>query len=223
MLEIKNWEVWGLEKSLRASGNPMTIGSINTSESIGPLTEDALLVRGKILGNSPNGSAHDHYLLGIHVQFDIKYPQYWTIEAERYHNFEIISSQSKMHRLTVMGKDDNFKDMFNKYVDFEIIGIIRKKIRRYEEIVEQSKVSLSLPKDNLRIYTAFMDILSNLPMGFEMWMTCSLTYLQLKTVVSQRMNHKLKEDWGTFCKWAINDLPHFSELTGLKYDGLNTF
>ena len=31
MLEIKNTEVFGLERSLQASGNPMSIGEIDTS------------------------------------------------------------------------------------------------------------------------------------------------------------------------------------------------
>lgn len=52
--------------------------------------------------------------------------------------------------------------------------------------------------------------------GFEMWMTISTNYLQLKTIYSQRKNHKLKEDWGAFCKWC-EELPMFLELTQKKH------
>ena len=207
MLEIKNTEVFGLERALVAAGNPMTLGEICTNEPLG-LADPKHLGRGKKLGSAPVGSAHDHFLVGIHVQFDIKYPQYWTIEAERYHNFEIISSQSKMHRLTMMGTDCSFSGMFNKYVDQRIIDIVQQKIDKYNSLVPHSVFRES-------IYTAFMDCISNLPMGFEMWMTCSLTYLQIKTMYMQRRNHKLKEDWGAFCDWC-ESLPRFKELIGLQ-------
>ena len=35
MLTIKNTEVFGLERAIKASGNPMSVGEINTSSKIG--------------------------------------------------------------------------------------------------------------------------------------------------------------------------------------------
>jgi hypothetical protein len=226
MLEICHTEIFGLERALIASGNPKSIGKINTLD-----TEhlDKAFERCYKLGSAPGGSGHDHFLLGIHVQFDIKYPAYWTIEAERYHNFEIISSQSKMHKLTMMGKDKNFDTMFNQYVDDAIIDNVKKYINTYNSLIETSYEDESLPLSVYNIegqsekrfenkkealYYLFMKTISNLPMGFEMWETCDLTYLQIKTMVQQRQNHKLKEDWGEFCDWAFS-LDYFSELTGL--------
>ena len=197
MLEIKNTEVFGLERSIKASGNPMTIGEINTQEQIQPKDYK----RGKALGSNPVGSAHDHYLCGVHVQFDIKYPQYWTIEAERYHWFDIISSQSKMHKLILMGKNSEFDAMFNDYVDYRSIAIVKEYIESYE----------LHKKHGEDLYKPFMRIISNLPMGFELWMTCDLNYLQLKTMYIQRKNHRLAEDWGAFCEWC-ESLPQFIEL-----------
>lgn len=205
MLRIQNTEVSGLTRAIRASGNAMSIGEINTSLS-SPI-EEKDLKRASNLGNFPVGSAHDHFLVGIHVQFDICYPQYWTIEAERYHNFEIITSQSKMHKLSMMGKQDNFSSMFNQYVEPDIIKKIKTLIAMYNDTD-----GVLYPKDK---YTLFMRCISNLPMGFEMWMTCDLTYLQIKTMCLQRKNHKLKEDWGEFCRWAVEELPVFSHLTGI--------
>lgn len=239
MLEVKNWEVWGLERAVKASGNAMTTGEIDTRID----NEDKDIRRATKLGSNPVGSAHDHYLLGIHVQFDIKYPSYWTIEAERYHNFEIITSQSTMHRLTTMGKNENFADMFNKYVSEEVINIVKSYIDVYNSLKEMkpnedglyqlpTSYSIFIPgvtdkpvtKERYEqyLYEVFMKAISNLPRGFEMWMTCDLTYLQLKTIYMQRRNHKLKEDWGAFCDWC-EQLPYFLELTGVKEkNDLNT-
>jgi hypothetical protein len=198
MLEIKNTEILGLERSIRASGNPMTIGEINTA--IIPI-ENRDYKRGIALGSNPVGTAHDHFLCGIQVWFDIKYPQYWTIEAERYHWFNIISSQSKMHKLILMGKNSEFDMMFNKYVDPRSIAIVKEYIESYE----------LHKKHGEDVYEPFMKVISNLPMGFELWMTCNLSYLQLKTIYLQRNDHKLTEEWGNFCKWC-ESLPMFIKL-----------
>jgi hypothetical protein len=231
MLLINNVEIFGLERSIKASGNPMTVGEIHTQvrdhHSIDvPTNNDN--ERAKTLGKAKSGSGHDNFLKGIIVQFDVKYPQYWTPEAQRYNWLQIISSQSKMHRLTTMGMNDNFSSMFNKYVDPSIIVLIKQFIHHYNCLCEfqlseetcdyyhvdhvgryQTKEEL----DNNKYYY-FMKALSNLPMGFEMWETLSTNYLQLKTIYNQRKNHKLKEDWGAFIEMC-DKLPRFKELTGV--------
>ena len=175
MLTISNTEVFGLERALRASGNAMTTGEINTLED-SQLYSKAL-ARGMALGTNPAGSAHDHYLCGIIVQFDILYPQYWAPEAGRYHWFEIITSQSTMHRLaaSLMGSENHF----NKYVDPRMIALVYRLAVAYNED---------------KTYENFMRLRSNLPAGYEMWVTITTNYLQLKTMYAQRRNHKLKED-----------------------------
>jgi hypothetical protein len=237
MLEIKHTEVFGLFRAIKASGNAMTVGEINTedTETIERVTAgheedyEKNTSRAKKLGSAKVGSGHDHYLLGVHVQFDIKYPQYWTIEAERYHNFEIITSQGKMHRLTTMGKDENFGKMFNKYVSDSVINIVKLYIEQFNSLSEYKEIDgvFAHPTDSQapvfrskevfenQKYETFMRCVSNLPHGFEMWMACDLTYLQLKTMYFQRRNHKLKEDWGAFCDWC-ESLPMFKELIGIK-------
>lgn len=215
MLEIKNWEVWGLERSLLASGNAMTVGEINTrpvDEDLGPQVE--VLERGERLGGTKVGSAHDHFLLGIHVQFDIRYPQYWSLEAERYHNFEIITSQSKMHRLTSAGSKEEFASMFNKYVDIKVIEQVKIYCDNFSNKATMTNpVDFSIMPQQETQHYWFMKALSNLPMGYELWMTCDLTYLQLKTIYFQRRNHKLQE-WHTFCDWC-ETLPYFKQLIGI--------
>jgi len=203
MLEIKNTEVFGLNRTIKASGNSFKAGEIDTTQSL----IDKDIDRAITLGTStlPHQS-HDSYLKGVIVQFDIKYPQYWTPEAQRYHFFEIVMSSSKMHRLTTMAsKDfDTFKSQFNKYVDDDAILKIQSYVKNYNE---------TQSKDDKYYY--FMKMISNLPSGYELWMTVTTNYLQLKTMYTQRKNHKLKEDWGEFCNWCLT-LPKFSELTGCE-------
>lgn len=207
MLRIKDTEVHGLDRALRASGNAKTYGEIFTKD----IATDRDITRGEHLGQAPVGSAHDHFLVGIQATFDILYPQYWTIEAERYHNFEILTSQSKMHKLTAMTNDPSFPGMFNKYVDKDII----EKVKHYADCYNSTPINGTWEGEAR--YHWFMKTVSNLPMGFELWMTCSLSYLQIKTIVLQRRGHKLAEDWGPFCDWAL-DLPMFKELTGIEFN-----
>lgn len=231
MLEIRNTEVFGLERAIKASGNPMVVGEINTKNIFSGLKDDTYTndhKRASKLGSAERGSGHDNFLSGILVQCDIKYPQYWSPEFQRYHFAQIISSQSKMHRLTTMGKDANFSSMFNKYVNVDLIEYVKGCINLYNSYdnykqqedglwVNDTPYCVPRTTDELKQekYETFMRCISNLPMGFEMYMTISTNYLQLKTIYFQRKNHKLREDWSVFCDWCLQ-LPMFKELIGIK-------
>lgn len=209
MLEIRNVEVFGLDRACLASGNPMTVGEINTTDKT-LTTGESVWKRVKNLGSVKPSSGHDNFLKGIIVQLDVKYPQYWTPEAQRYHWLDIISSQSKMHRLTTAGSSDEFHSLFNKYVENEVIDIVKKYVVSYNMMQIIRPVT---PEVETLKYETFMKALSNLPMGYEMWETLSTNYLQLKTIYTQRKGHKLKEDWGAFLDMC-EKLPLFLELTG---------
>lgn len=189
MAKIKNLKVYGLFESMIRSGLPMTVGEPRY------MYEDGDLNRSVKLSNTRPGSGHDNFLKGIIVQFDLKYPQYLSPQLQRYHWIDIVSSQSKMHRIArqVLG-DDNC----NKYVTNSIRGLVNKYISDYNKSPD---------------YNKFMRVVSNLPMGFEMWMAISTNYQQLKTVYSQRRNHKLKEDWGCILE-MIRGLPSSNFITG---------
>ena len=205
MIEIRNTEIFGLDRTIKASGNSFAIGDIDTLTPI----DDKDVNRATKLGSStlPHQS-HDSYLKGVVVQFDIKYPQYWSMEFQRYNFVDIIMSTSKMHRLSKNANLDfnEFKKQFNKYVTTQNILNIQSLAKDYENAEGKDAK-----------YEAFMKLVSNLPMGYELWMTVSTNYLQLKTIFTQRKNHKLKEDWGEFCKWCVS-LPRFTELTGCTLD-----
>lgn len=243
MLEVKNTVVTNLGRSLNAAGNAFSIGEIDSrwteidaihENFFSSVNEDERLKRNikpyqRSLGrNTEDHQSHDHYLCGIGVTFDIKYPLYWSPEFQRYHFSEIVSSQSTMHCLTNAGKREDFDKLFNKYVDPSIISTVKNMIDDYNHTVNELKEikeeldecvdwdksgyeTLIKEKQN-EVYEKFMKVRSNLPSGYEMWMTIETNYLELKTILKQRTNHKLKEDWGAFCDW-IHTLPLFDYLT----------
>ena len=199
MLEISNVKVYDLRESVIASGNAMRIEPVPYSdeEFEKGLKRMKRLVHSSL---STNVHCHDNALTGIRVSFDVKYPQYWSLEFQRYHFADIVTSSSKMHRLCKM----NIADACNKYVSNETIEQMEKLVDRYNYAVEKGA-------EEGVIYENFMKMISNCPMGLELFERVSTNYKQLQTIYYQRKDHKLKEDWGAFCK-MIEELPYFEEL-----------
>lgn len=198
-MEIKNVKVYGLNESLIRSGYPM---KTNEPLEIGNNFElpKESIIRGEKLAKAPVGSGHNNFLKGIIVQFDLKYTQYFTIQLQRYNWIDIISSQSKMHKLTSI---KSIGEHCNQYVLKSITTILDELIQiyNYEDFNSDLAKELGITsKEKCYDY-----IISNLPMGYEMWMGISTNYLQLKTIYKQRKNHKLSE-WKGFTKW-IETLP----------------
>ena len=199
MLEISNVKVYDLRESVIASGNAMRIEPVPYSdeEFEKGLKRMKRLVHSSL---STNVHCHDNALTGIRVSFDVKYPQYWSLEFQRYHFADIVTSSSKMHRLCKM----NIANACNKYVSDETIEQMEKLVDRYNYAVEKGA-------EEGVIYENFMKMISNCPMGLELFERVSTNYKQLQTIYYQRKDHKLKEDWGAFCK-MIEELPYFEEL-----------
>lgn len=188
MVEISNVKVYDLEESVIASRNAMrmTPPEYSTDEF------EKSLPRAIQLAKCGGGSGHSNFRKGIRVSFDIKYPNYFTPELQRYHFMDIVTSSSKMHRLINMDMDA----CFNEYVTQNSINQMKILIKHYNESPS---------------YTKFMMVLSNCPLGVELFMRCSTNYEQLATIYRQRKSHRLKEDWGAFCKF-IEELPYANEL-----------
>ena len=199
MLEISNVKVYDLRESIIASGNAMRIESVPYSDEE---FEKGLKRMQKLVKTSANSNVHchDNALTGIRVSFDVKYPQYWSLEFQRYHFADIVTSSSKMHRLCKM----NIANACNKYVSDETIEQMEKLVDNYNYAVEKDA-------EEYVIYENFMKMISNCPMGLELFERVSTNYKQLQTIYYQRKDHKLKEDWGAFCK-MIEELPYFEEL-----------
>ena len=194
---ITNTYVYGLERAVKASGNPMRT-KIDCSE---PNEKD--FVRANRLGSTNSGEGHDNFLKGITVQLDVSAPLYWWKEAQRYHWFDFISSQSTMHCLLKF-------DVKSQCVD-ETDSLI---IKRMEELVSEYNLIPDDQEHSLEKKNKWRVLVASLPCGFCLSATMTTNYQQLKTMYRQRCNHKLKE-WHVFCDWALS-LPHFSELTGFQ-------
>ena len=183
MSVISNVKVYGLEDSIKRAKYPM-------STDINKLNSE--LTKGiRALGNSKKGEGHDQWLTGVIVQFDLTFTiKAWT-EAERYSFLDFISSQSTMHRIA---KFDAEKQVIS-YVTKNTVD----EVNRLKDIYNEN------PTDE-----NYLTLLYNVPVGFKLTAGMTTNYRQLKTIYSQRKNHRLPE-WKEFCAW-IETLPMFKEL-----------
>lgn len=197
MVEITNVKVYDLRESVIACRNAMRT---TPPEYTDAEFEKSLEIAIK-LAKSPANSGHCNFLKGIRVSYDIKYPNYFSPELQRYGFNDIVCSSSKMHRLLVMA--DN-PASYNKYVNQVSLDNMRELVAEYNIVCDTGS------KDDQ--YDAFMKLVSNCPLGIELFMRCSTNYLQLRNIYHQRKYHSLKEDWiDGFCGF-IKELPYFKEF-----------
>ena len=198
IIKIDNARVYGLDESIIASGYPMQTYTVDLDE-LEILDEEVItkkdLKRAKHLGNAVAGSGHDCFLKGIIVQFDLQVPEYIWRQLDRYHFIDYISSQSKMHRITKI----NLDSVCNRYVYDEVKEILKSIIDKYEAETDTDK------KKEL-----FNEIIANTPAGLMLTARMTTNYLQLKSIINQRSNHKMQE-WRYLCDW-FKSLPMFEEL-----------
>lgn len=197
MPNVSNVRVYGLDEAIRAAKYPKAV-------ELDGLTAE--LTNGiKACSTCPTGTGHDQFLTGIIVQFDLTFSQKAWVEAERYHWLDFVSSCSTMHKLQNM----NPRMQCNRYVDPRAIDILNEKIAEYNRLVKLKKMGISVFDDMIR--EARLEMLYNIPSGFELTAAMTTNYRQLKTIYQQRRNHALP-DWQMFCDW-IESLPRFIELT----------
>lgn len=210
LVEIKNVDVYGLDRALNARANSFNVGEIDTTK---PFDYDSRQWDvSKSLGSSmqPHQS-HDSFLSGVTVEFDIKTNNVINPEVQRYHWWQIVMSQSTMHSLKKFFSS-NF-DPFTKYVTKETKVLMEKYFGDWQRAVEAKKLKTT-PETTRKEYEAYMTLRHNLPSGMELWQTVTTNYLQLKTICIQRRGHRNREDWNAVISMCYS-LPHFRELTGL--------
>lgn len=182
---VSNAVVYDLSDSIRASKFPMATDLNKPTDEITKRTVS--------LGSSKKGEGHDQFLTSIRVNFDLKFSNKAWVELERYRFIEFCSSQSTMHRITRF----DIKSQCNEYVTDDIIELLNKYVNEYNDDPTPEK---------------YLKVLYNIPSGFQLTARLTTNYRALKTVVSQRSNHRLPE-WREFCEW-VHTLPYFDELTG---------
>lgn len=182
-MKVENVNVYDLENSIKASKYPMSVDNSCLNSEVTNTV--------KKLAASPKGEGHDQFLTGIRVAFDLTCSNKMWVEAERYRFLEFVSSQSTMHRISKF----EIKSQCNEYVDNRIIDIVNELKQNYL---------------NDKTEENFLKLIYNVPSGFELTARLTTNYRCLKTIYSQRSQHRLPE-WREFCIW-IEKLPYFKEF-----------
>ena len=198
MAKVDNTDVYGLAESIFRSGYPMrtqppdrkefTSTVLDISESIrrGDY-ENPHIKRAVKLANVKSGG-HDQFLTGIIVQFDLTLSNKAWVEAERYTFLDFISSMSTMHRASVLP----IYECCNKFVSSSEIDYVTALQKRYNSI--DGEQSPELKRD------AYLELLYNIPAGFELMAGMTTNYRCLKNIYAQRRCHRLP-DWHVVCDW----------------------
>lgn len=215
MLEFHNVKVYDLKESVIACRNAMRLEMPEyTDEEF-----EESLKRAVKLAKAGGCSGHSNFRTGIRVSFDMKYTQYITKQFQRYHWFDYVTSSSLMHRITKM----DFGNCCNEYVSQVTVDRMNNLIEKYNIFASKvgedwsynfrlrnGKIIHAKTKSDC-LYHQFMRIISECPMGTELFVRVSTNYEQLATIYKQRKNHKLKEDWGAFTAF-VKSLPYSHEL-----------
>ncbi len=192
-MKVENVKVYDLEESIIASGYPMRTESVQREITEKDIKRAINLSKA---GSSDN-HAHEQYLTGIRVAFDLTCTNKMWVEAERYRFLEFVSSQSFMHCIQKF----NIKDQCNEYVDDRIISIVNELKQEYNDNPSSEN---------------FLRLIYNVPSGFQLTARMTTNYRCLKNIYNQRKNHRLPE-WREFCKW-IETLPYAEKLMLFKED-----
>lgn len=182
-MKIENFDVYDIGNSIIASKYPM---ATDTHQCNCEITKTVLS-----LAQSGKGEGHDQFLTGIRVAFDLTASNKMWVEMERYRFVEFVSSQSTMHRASKF----DLNEQCNEYVTPGTLA----------EIERLKQAYLDDPQP-----VRYLQLLYNLPSGFEITARLTTNYRSLKTIYSQRKNHRLPE-WRIFCQW-IETLPYAKEL-----------
>ena len=197
-MKINNVKIYDLEESLIASGYPMKTDLENLEFSEKDITRGERLARASDTTGNP---AHQQFMTGIRVSFDLTFSNKAWVEAERYRFLEFVSSQSTMHRITKF----DLKSQYNEYVDPRIIEIMQEKVDLYNKLLSEGVLPT---EENMK--DLYLQILYSNPSGFELTARITTNYRCLKNIYLQRKDHRLPE-WREFCKW-IETLPLFDNL-----------
>ena len=187
---VSNAKVYNLSSAIKASKYPM---AVDTNKCTSEITKRTIA-----LGNAKCGSGHDCALKGCLVTFALTWTVKASVQLQRYHFIDFVSSQSQMHRISKF----DLEPQYIKYVDKEII-------KRMNELKEDylNETDAELKKEK------YLTLLYSNPSGFRLTAQMTTNYLQLKTIYNQRCRvpHKLPE-WIAFGEWMKDELPMFKEL-----------
>lgn len=185
---ISDLQTFGIEWAQMASGLPMRERGTNPLVKFGEPDKQ----RAARLADTPIGTGHDNFLVGITVHMTITATVKWWQQFQRYHFADIVSSQSTMHKLPDMLKNATYR--FHEKTNPAMIELLRN--------MAENGASLE-------------ELAYSCPMGLEMTAAVTTNYRQLKTIYQQRRNHRLQE-WRDFCNILEQELPCSYLFTSLS-------
>src|SRR6056297_1240224 len=119
-MKFANIKVYDLYESAVASRFPHDKGDLddNFTREVEALKTIKDKTAAKLAAANP-GSGHDCWLKGVTVSMNITAPQYWWMQAMRYNFFDIVSSQSKMHRIAELAESSfyNYNSQFIEAIE----------------------------------------------------------------------------------------------------------
>lgn len=187
--EIFDQNIFEIEDAIKKYESAVSYGDENPSEI---LRENPHIKRAIRLSNVKS-AGEDQFLTGIKVDFDLTIAlKAWT-QLQRYKFMDFVSSFSLMHRATKM----DIGNGCNKYVYGNSIDTVNKLLERHNDAKEGGDAELEKQ--------ARLELLYNIPVGFELTAGMSTNYRCLKNMYSQRRRHFLP-DWQYICDW-IETLP----------------
>jgi len=200
MLNVTKTQVMNIEGAIRGARNPMNSWHLSDS-----FTDDAGVFH---LGEKDldfghrlavAGSDHRKFLRQVFVSADVRAPIYWWKEFDTYKVGTVANSTSTMHKIHSKAFD---------HADFSTDHLTdggKAALSSMLEYLEECRVRFNETKDK----TAWYDIISLLPSGYEQTRTVTMNYENLINIYYARKDHKL-EEWHIFCDW-IKTLPHANE------------
>lgn len=197
-MKISNVKLYGGVNAVIKAGYPM---ASDVNEYLKTATVSDRIRTATALAQAKQGSGHDNLLKGVIVQMDLTASLASWKQFQRYHWFDFVSSTSTMHRIKSMDIDSQC----NIFVDDVIKKRLKELIMNYNYCLDKY--------GNGDIYTkrAELQMMYNIPTGFELTASMTTNYQQLKTMYHQRKNHKLP-DWHMFKEW-VETLPNSHWIT----------
>lgn len=190
-MNIRTLDVQGIDIALNAMRNPLE------SYDKSGIEQDLELSRRLYRA----GGEHSKHLRLIKVWMEVTAPRYWWQEMDTYKHIEKVS-RSTMHKLLAR--------------EVVITDFMVTDGRDYENLQEPIRIINNLRADYLITKDDEMLLRAKrmLPESYLQTRTLVTNYQQLANMHHQRKNHRLKEEWGTFCQ-EILDMKLFRELTGI--------
>ncbi|MFQ9255342.1 MAG: hypothetical protein ACLR3W_13940 [Faecalibacillus intestinalis] len=153
------------------------------------------------------GTDHRKYMRMMPVYARITAGHTWWAEFDTYKVGTVRNSCSKMHKIHVMGfEQDNFD---HEGID-EVGGQALETFNKVRETLEWLAKQFNETKEK-KYWRAIIELL---PMGFHLTANVEMNYEVLANMYRSRKGHKMFE-WRDFCKW-IETLPLSELITGLS-------